>query len=482
MNNFSRKTYDNSYLFNKEANIHHKVLTDFIINADRIDKRSDAFRGIIEDVKRMQNSSVLYTVLMMENVHLCIAKNQGLSRAFKVFEAKDIVGDRQPAIFIDVTGLISYKDGYFTCKKIDWLITYLFSALGYLLYSKSTMKLVGNSVVSLAGTECFVSLFTYIIDYLRIIGFAQNKEKISYLAGLYFLNHMMGKDIDNYTKNLAAKVAGLSTAEIKAYDLYYNEERDFVNIETFISLIANTFKLKGFTLETFIHRWNYSFGNGTYYATELLTSFMTLISSAYCGSYVVNQKQIERCCGTSMVKFCNTLLQIGVDEFDNRMYMGESELDNLVARDKNTEALKESFLKRNKLPENCKFEDKDFASKSKVKEKMENIIKYYKSTNQEDKISAKVKITAFGIVGAMSDYINKGSDDIYTDGVLEVVLKVGKQYLNEKDKRILNKELRESSEGFLYLVEKSKENKEDKEKQKRISKCVVELRKCLAYV
>lgn len=479
MAKFNRKTYDNSYLYNKESNNHNKILADFIIKADRIeDKTSDAFRGIVEDVKRMQNSSVLYTVLMRDDVVLCINKNE-LSRAFKVFEAKDIRGDQQPKVFIDVTNLITVKDGYYVCKKIDWLITYLFNALGYLLYSKSTTKLTNNSNITIAATECFVAMFDYVPDYLRIIGYSQNKEKILYLAALYFLHNLMGKDIDVYVKNIAAKAAGISTSDTRAFELYYDADKDFMNIDSFVNLVASTFKLKGLTTEAFIHRWTYSFGQGSYFATELFTSFLSLMTSAFCGSYVVNQKQVERCCGASMVKLSNALLQLGISEFDNRGYMEASEFDKTIARDKNTEALKESFLKRNKEPKDLSITKDDCGSKSSVKEKMNKMVDFYKSSNQENKISQKVMQATFVAISCLNDSIDSDNSKYY-NGCVEDILKSGKKYLNEKDKSSIKEKINKNIDKCN--IGREKNQKDDKEKSKKYSSALVELRKCLAYV
>ena len=148
MANFVRKTYDNSYLFNKESIKHQKHLAEYIIKSQRIEKNSDAFRGIVEDVKRFQNSSILYTVLMMDDAVLCINSTE-LQRAFKVFSANDLrVSSTTPKVFIDVTGLITFKDNYFTCKKPDVLISYLFAALCYLIYNKEPIKMINNSNIS----------------------------------------------------------------------------------------------------------------------------------------------------------------------------------------------------------------------------------------------------------------------------------------------------------------------------------------------
>lgn len=480
MANFERKTYDNSYLFNSQMEKHHRVLMEFILKADRIDKNSDAFKGIIEAVKRQQTSAVLYNVLMRNDVVLCI-HNPELSRAFKVFEAKDLKFKDGPKVFIDVTGLIKLNDGYFDCKKIDVFITYLFGALSYILYRQNPVKLVNNSNLSISGTECFVALFDYIIDYLRIIGFSANKSKISYLAGLYFLYHMMGKDLDNYTKNIAAKVAGLSANEIKAYDLYLtNYEEDFKDIHNFISMISELFKLKGLTEEVFISKWIYLFGTGTEFATELFTSLSVMITNAYCGSYVLNQKQIEKCCGSSMVKYAAALLKIGTDELDNRGFMEASEFEKTVSyTDRNSQLLAESFLKKKKpLPANLKGVEDDFTSVSKITSKLKAAIKFYKENNQENKISTY----AFGLYYASIVYMGQYNDGKfnYEIGVMEAILKNSKDYLTEKNKNNIRKSLKQSEGALEANVKKFRDT--DKEKANRLSKSLVEVRKCLKYV
>lgn len=479
INDFKRKTFADSYLYNLEANKHDKNLVEFILKSNRIEKKSDAFRGIAEDVKRRQTSSILYTVLMMDEVVLCI-NNTELPRAYKVFEAKDLRLNSEKnnvkSVFIDVTGLIDFRDGYFYCKKIDILVTYLFDALCYLLYQKCPLKLVNNSNISISGTECFVSLFGYIIDYLRIIGYSQNKEKISYLTGLYFLYHMMGKELDTYAKNIAAKVAGISTSEINAYDLYYKLE-DFDNIYTFVKFISETFKLKDLTPEVFIGKWLYLYQNGTQYATELFTSFMVLIVNAYCGSYVVNQKQVERCCATSMVKFATSILKIGVDELDDRGFMEFADYQRYTEKiDKNTVQLAESILKRNKIPEDAVLNKEDLTSTSKVKSKIKTMIKYYNDINKPKSIP-KSLLTS---ISTTLKYIESESVTV-SEGVLEILLKESKTYLTDNHKNSISKSIDLAIGKLEKKMLKCKENG-DKENTSKYAKRIVELRKCKAYL
>ena len=271
MSNFVMKTYADSYLFNNKvskqdgenvAQKSMKALKDYIIKANRIDKNSNAFRGIIEEVRRQQRSSLYYTILMMPNVELCIGPFE-LPRAFKVCDMKDSKKNGAPTVFIDVTGMIEMTtNGYYICKKIDVLCAYLINAAVYMLYRYKPVKLMDNSNITITTAECYVSMFNYILDYLRIIGYSNNKNRISYYVAKFFLINMMGKDDDNYTNNIAMKIAGINAAEADAIRLFYVDGM-YTNIYTFITGIAESFRLKGFTIEVFVQKWVYSFGTGT---------------------------------------------------------------------------------------------------------------------------------------------------------------------------------------------------------------------------
>lgn len=485
MAGFVPRSYDGSFLFNQQVEKHNRNIAQFIIKAGRIEKFSDAFKGIIEDIKRQQNTSILYTILMSNKIVLCI-HNYEMPAAFKVFSARDIRFDKQPKIFIDCTGIIEFKDNYFYCKKIDILVTYLFNAMGYLLYNEHPNMTVSNSNISISGTECFVSLFTYILDYLRIIGYAQNKSRISYLAGLYFLHNMMSKDLDTYTLNLAAKVAGISTTDIKSFELYYNEE-DFRNIDTFVTLIAETFKLKGLTTEVFVSKWLYLFGKGTQFGCELFTSFSSMITSAYCGSYIVMQKQIERCCGTSMVNYSISIMKLAVDLFDRRGYMENSELKNTIHIDKSVDVIQETIIDRLVVPEEAKFKPSDFESINSIKSRLDKVLNYYNRTNKKDKLSTvcynsirdSVKtmnnFCLYGGEGKGAEMTNVKSYDFGT--TLEIINKLGK-YLNEKDARRLRSDLKEKLDQIKTRSQDT-DVEMDQKKNSRFSNAKSELINCI---
>jgi hypothetical protein len=351
VNGYKLKTYADSYLFNNKigrsegenvADKSMKALKDYIIKATRIDKKSDAFRGIIEEVKRQQRSSIYYTILMLPNVELCIGPYE-LPRAFKVSDMKDVKNNGKPTIFIDVTGMVEMtKNGYYICKKIDVLCTYIIDAAIYLLYRYKTSKLLDNSNITITGTECYVSAFDYVVDYLRILGYSTNKTRIWYYIAKYYLVNVMGKDEnDPYVNNIAAKVSGIDNRDLEAIRLFYIDGM-YENIYTFVNAISESFKLKGLTLEVFIAKWAHCFGTGTQYATELFTSFLVLIANTYSASYVVNQKQVKRCCGddninrlfTEIEKAAKTSFDTGFFRENDEAYAIHSERAAKLLREK----------------------------------------------------------------------------------------------------------------------------------------------------
>lgn len=381
------KTYKDSYLYNRASDVTGKdntsTLNEYIVRSQRItDKKSEAFRGILEDIKRQQTSAVLLAVLMRDDVVICINSFE-ISRAFKVFEAKDPKNNKKPTIFIDATGLIRYDNGYYYCKKVDVIITYLLEALIYLNYRYANTKTMNNTSITVSGTECFCSMSWYVIDYLRPIGYSSYKSKIIYLIGLFYIVNLMGKPLDSYAKSVAAKIAKLEPANIRAFDLYLDDMDVFENIHTFITFLSKTFSLKGFTTETFVSKWIWLFGTGTQYGCELFTSFGAILAAVYVGSYVVNQKQIERCCGTSMVKFIAEMMKIGNSTFSASNYLEAAQ--NYV--DKNTEELAKAVQNKEALAYDKSVyavNKKMFNDKEKLKKAIKNASKVFKESNSEN--------------------------------------------------------------------------------------------------
>lgn len=479
MSNIEQKTFSDSFVYNYDKNANGKPiakeinrkLIEYVTSAERIDKNSEAFQGIKQEVKRQQQFTLLYSILMRDDVVLMI-NNVELPRAFKVFEAIDLkeVGKKRK-VFIDVTKLLELTNGYYKCNNIFQFITYLTEAVTYLLYRNDPIKMLNNSNITVSATECYVGCFSFILDYLRIIGYSESRSKIQYLAGLFFLNNLMGKDLDNYVKNTAAKIAKIGPQEIKQYELYYDPE-DFTNIDTFISMIAETFKLKGLTTEIFITRWMFHFGRGTEYAIDLFTSFCNMINAAYCGAYIVNQKQIEKSCGRSMVKLTTDIMNTASGSLDKSYWSENAEDDPTNYLSKDAQVMSEALKLRSSLPDYAKIEKDDFSSKDIIKTKVKNLTKHYIVAKQEQKISGKL---AGAARMAMRTMDKTKVTEKYEVGCLEAIISEGRKYFNDKDKRSLSTDIEQEMRVLTDAMKKDNV-RVNKDLRAKIGKELSELR------
>lgn len=322
------KTFANTFIYSRKAgggSLAEQSLIEYIMKADRINKSSEAFKPVLDAIKTRQTTAVLYRVLLSDEVALCVYTKE-LPASFKVFTASDVKsGSKQKKTFIDLTGLVTFNNGYFTCKEIDKLCAYLLAALINLVYYSEPSRIYNNGVIINTSTVCYVKLFTGILDYLRIVNYSDNRLKISYIVAVYYLYTMMEKDI-KAARNAAASITQVPVRDASAYDIYYDYEKDFADIDAFVKFLSETFKLKGFTTDVFIDRWIYLYGKGTMYGCELLPSFLCMITNAYSGSYINNQKKIETSCGRDIVTLSTTMLQVGADVY-NRGFRYESSVE-----------------------------------------------------------------------------------------------------------------------------------------------------------
>ena len=182
-----------------------------------------------------------------------------------------------------------------------------------ILYYSDTRRIITNTNLTTSLCECYVSMFLYILDYLRLNGVAENRNKLQYMIAMFFQTSVLLKPVTDSVKHIAANVAGITTREANIIDILYDPERDFVNINTFINKLVDIFKFKGFTIDVFIERWIYLFGTGTQFGPELFTSFSSIITNAYSGCYLNQQKTIEKSVGRHMVQYTTTLIRIGYE-------------------------------------------------------------------------------------------------------------------------------------------------------------------------
>ena len=307
------KNYSGTYLYGKYPD-YEKILFTYIMSAEKIDKTSDSFADIIFEVKRRQVSSAMAKVLKSDKIYLTIG-DKALPRQFKVFCAKDIKnGGKESVVYIDCTDLIyQNKSGRWTCKDIDILISYIASATHTYIYYKDEARFTNNAKVISLGARAFSDLMTHVVDYVaHISSMPKIKAHCKYMAAQYYLYNILGKDITDSNMSIARKIAGLSDREASVVELQC-DVNTFTNIKFFVESLSNVLHVSKLTLDVVIEKWMYLYNPTTVFGLELFPSFATMITDCYIGSYLNNQKTIEKILGNTMVEFAKTIFKIGED-------------------------------------------------------------------------------------------------------------------------------------------------------------------------
>lgn len=305
------KNFGDSYLYN--IGKFEKSLMEFMMSAEVINKEHQSFEDIKYEVKRRQVTSSLLKVLMSNNVVL-LRGNVELSRAFKVFAAKDIIsGDKKTKVFIDVTNIIKSDGGNYSInsRNVDILVSHLLNAMNTFIYWVEPNKLINNTTLVETGTKAFSDMFTYIIDYLRVGGVENVRERTKYISALYYQCGLLCKDLTDSIRNRAKKISGISQREADIIETLMGPD-PFKNIYTFIEALAKVLRIDNqLKLDNFIEKWAFIYGSGTQYGTELYTCFASILTNAYVGAYINNQKTIEKVLGKTLVEFTNALFKVG---------------------------------------------------------------------------------------------------------------------------------------------------------------------------
>ena len=312
------KTYAGTYLYRQYHEYEQKILT-FLMKGTEIDRYTDDFDDIRYEVKKRQVSNSLVKILDSKSVVLIVG-TEPMSKAFKVFCAKDVKGPRKDKmkVFIDCTNIIKVdpNSGKYTCtgNNIDILISYLVSAMHTYIYYIDEFRLTNNNKIMSTGAQVFASLFTHVVDYVcKISSMPSVKAKCLYLTSLYYLANVIGKDYNTEScRKIAKKVSGLSDRDAGIVDLQIKSE-SMMNIKMFVEMLSDVLHIPKLTLDVILERWMTIYGTGTVFALEMFPAFATMITDAYVGAYLNNQKSIEKITGTGMVEFTKTILAIGAD-------------------------------------------------------------------------------------------------------------------------------------------------------------------------
>lgn len=305
------KTYADCLLYKKYPQYNAQLL-DAIMRADRINKEEKSFEDVIYEIKRTKTDSSILKVLMSKNTVL-IEPGLKLPKPFKVFVAKDAKDGKQVKAFIDVTDVIRRDADGYTISD-DTLLSYLINAKTAMYYALKPQVIVNVGDIRTMGATCFSALFTHIVDYvgkISIIEYA--KDKCIYLASRYFLSNILSLDNEDQIRAIARKISGISEMKENNYDFMIMKETTKDNDpfhcpKAFTALIAKEFKIEDLTLDVIVEKWLYLYGQGTGFALEFFPAFSAMMTDAYTGAYINNQKTIQKVCGMSMVEYSKRII------------------------------------------------------------------------------------------------------------------------------------------------------------------------------
>lgn len=307
------KQYSDTYIFKQYAEYEKKLYT-FVMGAERINASGDEFEDVLYDIKQRRISNKLAKLATSKNVVLAI-NNEPLPRAFKTFVFKDTKDNNKPKVFIDCTDLVKFVNGSYVCRNSDHLVSYLIAGVTEFVYILKEHALTGKAEIVKDGGDCFVRMFSYIIDYLYKTSSVQSlRKKIEYMASMYYQISLVGRDIDSSgtnIKSVAAKMADISIQDAAHVDAYIKPE-DFKDLSTFLNAMSKILNLKQLSVGPFINTWADKFDTGTLFAPEYLPAFCTLLTNVYVGGYTNPKQQIiEKLCGLSMTNAAKAILQVG---------------------------------------------------------------------------------------------------------------------------------------------------------------------------
>lgn len=310
------KTLADSFLFGKSPEYGRKMV-EFIAKAERINTKSSEFADVLFDVKRRRISEALSKIATSDNVVIGINTFSGsLPKAFRTFVAKDIKDGNKYKMFIDGTDFLKYKDGTYDCTDINWLICYLVAGMTNFIYKIAPSRLILDSSIINDGCDCYMRLFSYIVDRIyKTTSVQQLQKRVNYVACMFYLINILGKEFKSESQfrtchSTACRIANIEDRDASIVDTGLLES-DFNNIATIISAYERIFNFRQFKTDVFVSLWMQSFGTGTTFAIEYFPALAMMLSNSYIGGYLDNQLMIEKLTADSMIKFVKSLLRIG---------------------------------------------------------------------------------------------------------------------------------------------------------------------------
>lgn len=295
------------YLYSK-MNGYTKVMADAILHAKRIDRNTTEFAEDVGlEIKRSKAPVYLLKILNSKNTHLLQPENP-LPKPIRVFAAKDIKGNKKINAFIDISNIITETNNNRYKVNTSVLIAYLLSAKHNMMYYGIPGAFSNKSQLVLLETRAFAKLFTHVIDYLGNISvIPENREKMMYLSAEYFLyNHLKLTDEDKIHE-IAMRVADITESQQNIFNIV-SDGKDLKTLPGFVDAVKTIFKMNKLTLSLVIEKWMFLYGAATVLSLEFLPSFLTMITDAYSGVYLNNQKSIEKILAKDLVELGKMLI------------------------------------------------------------------------------------------------------------------------------------------------------------------------------
>lgn len=295
------------YLYSK-MNGYTKVMADAILHAKRIDRNTTEFAEDVGlEIKRSKAPIYLLKILNSKNTHLLQPENP-LPKPIRVFAAKDIKGNKKINAFIDISNIITQTNNNRYKVNTSVLIAYLLSAKHNMMYYGIPGAFSNKSQLVLLETRAFAKLFTHVIDYLGNISvIPENREKMMYLSAEYFLyNHLKLTDEDKIHE-IAMRVADITESQQNIFNIV-SDGKDLKTLPGFVDAVKTIFKMNKLTLSLVIEKWMFLYGAATVLSLEFLPSFLTMITDAYSGVYLNNQKSIEKILAKDLVELGKMLI------------------------------------------------------------------------------------------------------------------------------------------------------------------------------
>lgn len=308
------KTIGETYLFKSYPKYSEKLFKA-MMSYTRIDKKSQEFEDIVEDVSKRRTTNNMVKVMMSDKIVLLV-EGEPLDKSLKIFAGRDQKSSSKDLkVFIDCCNIIEKDDdtGRYVCSNIEIFLAYLVDAMTMLGYYLSEKSYVDNASLSRSGALCFANIMTYIIDYIyKINSMSGIRYNVMYLSALYYQANILEKAFDDPgVQKIAREIASIGDSQANVLMMDVGDD-DFINIKTFVNMVSKVLSLPKLTIDAVVAKWLHVFGTGTGFAMELFPAFSAMMCDACSNAYINNKNTIEKVVGAGpLAEFSKRLIQIG---------------------------------------------------------------------------------------------------------------------------------------------------------------------------